>query len=524
MSSPISKSIERMIGTKLDAPKQSSDTHNTYTNIMIGTEAFNNESVQNDARTIVQAPEREWLDFANYNANYPYCPVFADKKEDGSIHYSAYLHGGIINIAEYQNYILTLMGAKENDVVHTYIDSPGGDLLTGAAIASAIEMSRAKTVGDACGLCASAGSLDWTANDELKVSDFGTVMYHMSSHIDMGNSVRIEENAANLKTYVAEKCLKIALKKGILTQEEVDSILTKYREVWLGASVVKKRINPTPIEDTNHDEPTVESQVIKDDESLEEVHPGTEALEFNLKSLLARSQEIAPVYTAEGGNHIGLDTPSEFKIGLESAQTPTSYYSAIELNKMTSEDACKAAYVQNLYPMSNSNNVKSDPREMFSIIQVGSNSYQIFLDYMKNYWDPKFSTAFARSLDKMTEQDQITIILPGGICLWSIHHFGALLSAMQRCRGTITTIIAGPAEFADIVIWLYGKNRILGNYGKLRLNAEIMTWRDFVTYRKEYIEAILNRAIEISLITQEQKDAFINDNQSIIIHAKESED
>lgn len=156
-----------------------------------------------------------------------YCPVYCDVYEDHS-EFTAYLTDSVKDVDMYVDLIDLLMTAKESDIFTIYIDSPGGMIAAGGLIASAIHHSRATVNTVARGLCASAAALIHSAAKpgHAFVSPFAVMLYHMSSHSDIGTSTMIEARAHNQVRYVNETLLNKALADGHITKEEFDRIQT----------------------------------------------------------------------------------------------------------------------------------------------------------------------------------------------------------------------------------------------------------------------------------------------------------
>lgn len=181
--------------------------------------------------------------YANKVENIPYCPITILPNQDGSVVYTAYITGPIAEVTEYIELIDILQIATPKDIVYIYIDSPGGYVYTGTAICSSIRRCSAKVITIARGMCASAGSLIWSAGHECRVEPLALLMYHMSSHMDFGNSVQIMRNAEDTVKYI-RKCLTLeAIRKGHITQEELDTLTDKQQDIYINAEEMQKRLN-----------------------------------------------------------------------------------------------------------------------------------------------------------------------------------------------------------------------------------------------------------------------------------------
>ena len=173
----------------------------------------------------------------------PYCPVYVSRnQETDSMVATAYITGQVADLSEYVDLVDLLEVMKENDLLVIYIDSPGGYVATGAAIASCIDTCKGKVIGIARGLCASAGSLIWSACHICIAEPFANFMYHMSSHFDMGNSEGIRERAAIQVGYVTDCLLKVAFDKGHITKEEMRKIALGKENVFISAQEMHRRL------------------------------------------------------------------------------------------------------------------------------------------------------------------------------------------------------------------------------------------------------------------------------------------
>lgn len=156
-----------------------------------------------------------------------YSPLYVtNRNPEGGIEYTAYISGQITETDNYIAIIDTLLTMRVKDSMIIYIDSPGGYVASGGLIASAIDncMGEVRTV--ARGLCASAAALIHSAakRGNATVTPFAVMLYHMSSHSDMGVSTRIAQTAAKQVEYVNSTLLSKALEEGHITQEEFAKI------------------------------------------------------------------------------------------------------------------------------------------------------------------------------------------------------------------------------------------------------------------------------------------------------------
>ena len=174
-----------------------------------------------------------------------YCPVFKVGVTNDGVSYVAYISGQITETDNYIALIDTLMTMNEHDFITIYIDSPGGYVSSGGLIASAIDSCKGTVKTIARGLCASAAALIHSSakRENITVTPFAVMLYHMSSHADFGVSTRIEQSAAKQVEYVNSTLLSKALEDGHITQEEFAKIQTGEDIIIPAAEWIKRTSN-----------------------------------------------------------------------------------------------------------------------------------------------------------------------------------------------------------------------------------------------------------------------------------------
>lgn len=179
-----------------------------------------------------------------YN-NLEYCTVCpAGSNESGGMEFSCYINGTIEDTDKYINLLEVLANMNEADTITIYIDSPGGYIHSAVTICTHILLCPGKVTTVATGTCASAGSLIWSAGHICKVTPTAALMWHMSSHVDMGDSIAIQDEAYLQIQFVRNALLQASVEKGHLTKEEAEEIcsgpmVTK----WINASEMQKRLD-----------------------------------------------------------------------------------------------------------------------------------------------------------------------------------------------------------------------------------------------------------------------------------------
>lgn len=97
-----------------------------------------------------------------------------------------------------QNFVKEL-NALDAPVIHLRINSPGGDVFAGRAMAQAIREHNSKVIAHVDGYAASAASYVALAGDEVHMAEGGFFMIHKAWTIAFGNSDDLMDTAALLE-------------------------------------------------------------------------------------------------------------------------------------------------------------------------------------------------------------------------------------------------------------------------------------------------------------------------------------
>ena len=177
--------------------------------------------------------------------NESYCPVYLkSQNESGGKFFECFITSSIEGIHEYFGLLEILGMMVEGDEIDIYIASPGGLICSGSAISTMITECKGKVNTIATGICASAGSLIWSAGHHPKVEPTAVLMWHMSAHFASGNSKLIQIEAQRMVDHVKHVFLTASVEKGHITVEEMEIICKEPdREIWISAEEMTKRLN-----------------------------------------------------------------------------------------------------------------------------------------------------------------------------------------------------------------------------------------------------------------------------------------
>lgn len=153
------------------------------------------------------------------------------------IHY--HINRGIGDPSEYADMVHRIQHASENDIIYLHLNTPGGQLDTGAYLLNAIEASSGHIVTILEGSVCSLGTLLFLAGDEMVVSDYSRMMFHNYRGGMIGNG---QEMAAELKStqqWMREFADRLYIP--FLSEQEVEKIFAG-TDLWLHAPEIIKRL------------------------------------------------------------------------------------------------------------------------------------------------------------------------------------------------------------------------------------------------------------------------------------------
>jgi ATP-dependent protease ClpP protease subunit len=154
--------------------------------------------------------------------------------------YKVFLTENIDNPGTYNQLLHLLDNVAPYNEVHFYLNNGGGAVDSAFMIIDAMDKCKAPITGFISGTVASATTIIALACNDLVVAPYTSFMAHNYSHStghDSGNKI---------KAYVdfTDKELKrafTALYKNFLTEEEIQDITHRDREVWLNDIEVRTR-------------------------------------------------------------------------------------------------------------------------------------------------------------------------------------------------------------------------------------------------------------------------------------------
>lgn len=153
---------------------------------------------------------------------------------------TVYLYGAIVSSAIEAEYwggvaaesFVPELAALKASTIHLRIDSPGGDVFGGQAIAQALREHPATVVAHVDGVAASAATVVATAADQVVMAEGALYMVHRAWTVAFGNKNELLDTAALLEKVDATLAAQYASKTGM----SVEKALTLMDdETWMNA-------------------------------------------------------------------------------------------------------------------------------------------------------------------------------------------------------------------------------------------------------------------------------------------------
>src|SRR5574344_1405908 len=135
--------------------------------------------------------------------------------------------------------VSAIQNATENDIIHIYINSPGGNLFTTTELLSAMLQSKAHIITEITGEACSAGMLLFLAGHEFMVSDDASAMCHGASYGAYGTQGQVHDNVMHSTKHLTKLAYKYY--EGFLEPDEIERLL-EGKEYWMEAEEIIERL------------------------------------------------------------------------------------------------------------------------------------------------------------------------------------------------------------------------------------------------------------------------------------------
>lgn len=161
--------------------------------------------------------------------------------------YHIYIYSAIEEQHLYTDLFQTIRDCSSVDIIHIYINSPGGDICTLCSFSSAIEESDAYIVCHVDGDAFSAAFILAFMGDDVVISKFAQLMAHNSSIAVSPTNTVILDKYIQSSRYAYRKLFEEYCYK-VLTKEEIDAIINNGEELHFSAEECNSRLKKWELE------------------------------------------------------------------------------------------------------------------------------------------------------------------------------------------------------------------------------------------------------------------------------------
>lgn len=135
---------------------------------------------------------------------------------------------------------------------------------------------------------------------------------------------------------------------------------------------------------------------------------------------------------------------------------------------------------------------------------------------------PYFQNRFCLFLDSLREDQNVVIEMGTGVNgSFPDTQLGMMISSIKNCKANVTTVAAGRCGFAESCLYIYGKNKIISQYGALLFNG-IKSYADHCSEYIPYFTQIFNDGLKAGVYDKSVYDTLINTGKFVMINAKET--
>jgi len=103
------------------------------------------------------------------------------------------------NEGEYKQIIENIQNASPDEHIEVFINSPGGEVFTGFAIANMLKMHKGEVSTVVTGQASSIAGIIFLAGDKRKAFKNSQIMFHRASTMAVGNALELREVAEDLQ-------------------------------------------------------------------------------------------------------------------------------------------------------------------------------------------------------------------------------------------------------------------------------------------------------------------------------------
>lgn len=145
-------------------------------------------------------------------------------------------------------------------------------------------------------------------------------------------------------------------------------------------------------------------------------------------------------------------------------------------------------------------------------------SFRIYIS-PENWIDSNsFQNKFNTFLMSLQEGHSVRLMLGASIDGWMYDvALGSLITSIRNTKADIVTSVVGQCGSPETYLWLFGKNRTMSKYGDIRFSGVLNILKQFPAY-SSYFSYIFGRAVELNIISEEQKEKLMTSNDILFFN------
>lgn len=175
---------------------------------------------------------------------------------------SIYINGEIESPENYITEFEAIRNAGDNDVIFFHINSYGGNMFTAIQLINLMSATKATTIAEISGQCASAATMIMLVADQVVVQPHTAYMFHDMSSGTFGKAGEMNSYITHAREWSI--ALFDDLYADILTPEEIQKLLDGC-DIWFTATEMQKRL------DIRAEKRGQGEEVVEEDEAVPEV-------------------------------------------------------------------------------------------------------------------------------------------------------------------------------------------------------------------------------------------------------------
>lgn len=143
-------------------------------------------------------------------------------------------------------------------------------------------------------------------------------------------------------------------------------------------------------------------------------------------------------------------------------------------------------------------------------------NFRLYITEMTEYDDPMYQRRLSKFLRCLDEKQTLHIHLGCG-CYgnFPVYSYGSVIDAIQRTRGKIITHLNGRSSFSETILWIYGDERVISEFTTITFKGLQNYFENGFAEWRAYFETFFNRAMDIKLITKDEKEMLLTSNKTL---------